>query len=331
MLTTEISQIVFEVTYRCQSNCQFCYNCWKYQYQPLPELTLDQYQQLMQKLPKTKQIAISGGEPLLRHDLREIILALKRLSPNILVITSGIQINNEIARMFKELNVRVQISLHGLEDTHNALTRTENAYQRAIQGIAWLKRNDVKYGITTVVNKKNINEIKQVFELGVALDAQQLQVIRFMPGGEGIKNQDLMLNAREYIKMMEDLDGVCKNYGIIGVLGAPNTPCSFPDEKYKHISKGMCGAGVDWFAIDPSGRMRICNHSPTILGDLTQQSFADIWAHPLLEKFRTNQMIPKACDGCKRRDECKGGCRAVAETYYGDISAPDPLMTCVKR
>lgn len=331
MILTEFQQIVYEMTYRCQSNCQFCYNCWKQNYHELPELTLDQYHEILQKLPKSKQFALSGGEPLLRKDLREFILESKQLTKHILVITSGMLIDDKIAGMLKDLDVRVQVSLHGLEQMHNLLTRTENAYKRALKGIAWLKRNNVKYGITTVVNKLNINEIKRVFELGVAIGADQLQVIRFMPGGEGIKNLELMLNAIEYKKMMQDLDDVCKKYGIIGVLGAPNTPCSIPDDKYTHVSKGSCGAGIDWFAIDPSGRMRICNHSPTILGDLTKQSFAEIWTHPLLEKFRNNQVIPKECDGCKKRLECRGGCRAVAETYYGDIMAPDPLMLCSKK
>jgi radical SAM protein with 4Fe4S-binding SPASM domain len=77
--------------------------------------------------------------------------------------------------------------------------------------------------------------------------------------------------------------------------------------------------------------MRICNHSPTILGNLTEQSFEEIWQHPLLQKFRNNQIIPKECQSCKQKFECRGGCRAVAETYYGDILAPDPLMFCAKK
>ena len=228
--------------------------------------------------------------------------------------------------MFKRHNVIVQVPFHGLEKTHNELTGLADGYKSAMRGVAYLKKHDVRFAITSVANKKNINELKDIFELGVALGASELQVIRFMPGGEGIRNDDLLLDSKEYVMMLESLNEVCMRYRVFGAIGAPNVPCIYPEKKYKYITFGSCSAGIDWLVVDPSGRIRICNHSPTILGNLLNQSFEEIWNHEILKSFREYKVIPEECDACDKRLDCRGGCRAVAETYYGSLYAPDPLM-----
>ena len=326
MKGTELIQVVWEATYRCPSKCVFCYNCWKYDYIQEPEISIDQFKVVLKKLPEFKRFVISGGEPLLRSDLEEIIVEAKNYTDNVSVLTSGILLNEYYAELFRDHEIYVQIPFHGMEKIHNELTGVKDGYKRAIMGIAYLKKHNVKFATTTVATKKNVNELKQVFELGVALGASALQVIRFMPGGAGMKNTEFMLNAEEYTMMLDALNSVCARYRIPGAIGAPNVPCRFPEGKYKHITMGSCSAGIDWIAVDPSGRARICNHSPTILGNLLHQEFEEIWQHPILKAFRSLEIIPKECNDCEKRLECRGGCRAVAETYYGSLCAPDPLF-----
>ena len=270
MKDIELVQVVWESTYRCPSNCVFCYNCWKYEYKQDPEMDLDQLKMVLKKLPKFNRFVISGGEPLLRNDLEDIIEEARKYTDNVTILTSGILIDDLIANLFKKHDIFVQIPFHGLEKTHNELTRVENGYNRAIKGVAHLRKHNVRFATTTVANKMNIHELKQVFELGVALGASELQVIRFMPGGEGMKNAKLMLNKNEYEQMLDSLNSICARYRIPGAIGAPNLPCLFPEKKYKHITMGSCSAGIDWLVIDPSPKDRICKHSTTILGDLIE-------------------------------------------------------------
>jgi radical SAM protein with 4Fe4S-binding SPASM domain len=325
MKDLELIQVVWEATYRCPSHCMFCYNCWKNEYKSDTEMDLSQLKIILGKLPDFKRFVISGGEPLLRNDLKEIMVKVKEYTDNVSILTSGILIDDERARLFKKYDIFVQIPFHGLERTHNDLTGVKDGYKRAIKGVAFLRKHNVRFATSTVATKKNVNELKQVFKLGVALGASELQVIRFMPGGEGMKNVELMLNKEEYELMLEDLNSICSRYRIPGAIGAPNLPCKFPEDRYKHITMGSCSAGIDWLVIDPSGRVRICNHSPTILGSLIAQEFEEVWEHPILRAFRSLEVIPKECNGCKKRKECRGGCRAVAETYYGSLYAPDTL------
>ncbi len=320
-------QVVLEVTYRCDSACVFCYNCWKDGYDPGPELSVDEWQPLIEKMPDVKRYTISGGEPLLRKDLFDLIDLLQKKVKHVSVLTNGILLDDKWAKGFKKRGVFVQVPLHGLEQTHDELVGVKGGFRKAVRGIAYLKKHGLDYAVSVVGNKKNIGEIKKVFELGVALGASELLAIRFLPGGEGLRNTDLMLNAEEYERFLFEFDKVLNRYRIYGNMGVPNIPCKFPEDKFKALYMTGCSAGVNWVTLDPTGRVRVCNHSPTILGDLREQDFEEIWETPILKEFRDGKMIPKECNGCDMIGKCRGGCRAVAETLYGDWKAPDPLFT----
>ena len=322
----ELEQVVWESTYRCGSNCVFCYNCWKADYKTDQELTVTELLFVLNKLPPMKRFVISGGEPLLRDDIEEIVITGKRFTDEVILLTSGVLIDRDLAQMLKRYDVFVQVPIHGLEGTHNYLTGDSEGFKKMVKGIAWLKKEGVRFGVATVVNKKNVTEFMDILELAVALGASGLQIIRFIPGGEGMAHGDLMLIKSEYLGVIKTLDRICGRYKVFGALGISNLPCVVPNDAFQNINMGTCGAGIDWFAIDPSGRARMCNHSPTILGDLRFQEFNEIWNHPLMTDLRAGRLIAEECEECKDLDVCLGGCRAAAETYYGSFHAPDPLM-----
>ena len=326
MRIEKLEQVVWESTYRCRSNCIFCYNCWKGEYPQTDELSVDELFVILKKLPKMKRFVISGGEPLLRDDIEEIVITGKKFTDDVILLTSGVLIQQDRARMLKRNDVFVQVPIHGLEDTHNYLTGDQEGFQKMVKGIAWLKKEGVRFGVATVVNKMNVAEFKAILELAIALGASGLQVIRFIPGGIGITHRELLLSRDEYLEVLTILDQICGRYKIYGALGISNLPCVVQNDAFPNINMGTCGAGIDWFAIDPSGRGRMCNHSPTILGDLRAQEFTEIWNHPLLKELRSCRLIPDACEGCEDLNQCKGGCRAAAETFYGSFYEPDPLM-----
>ena len=83
----ELIQVVWEATYNCTSKCMFCYNCWKDGYEPQKEMSLDELRTVLDKLPKFQRFVISGGEPLLRKDLEDIIMEAKRYTEHVSVLT----------------------------------------------------------------------------------------------------------------------------------------------------------------------------------------------------------------------------------------------------
>ena len=84
-----------------------------------------------------------------------------------------------------------------------------------------------------------------------------------------------MQERRKYVRIPEEfsmsyeiLDKICGYYGIKGGVGVPNLPCIINESNFKNIQFSSCGAGKNWFVIDPSGNLRICNHSPKIYGNI---------------------------------------------------------------
>jgi radical SAM protein with 4Fe4S-binding SPASM domain len=140
-----------------------------------------------------------------------------------------------------------------------------------------------------------------------------------------------MHSRADYERMLALLDRTAKSYGIKGALGIPNLECLFDTSRYKHLYKGTCTGGVDWLVLDPSGRVRYCNHSPTVLGDLRQQDLAAIWEHPLLVRLRNRELMPDECRSCDLARTCVGGCRAAAELCTGDLCGPDPFMRACRE
>ncbi|MBN1390505.1 MAG: radical SAM protein, partial [Candidatus Thermoplasmatota archaeon] len=231
----ELSMIVLESTYLCNSSCIFCYNCWKKDYDTGPELSIDEWRPVIQKLPPVKRITISGGEPLMRKDLPDLIDLLKERTRYVSVLTNGTLLDDRWARTFKDKEVFVQVPLHGLERTHDSLVGMKGGFRKAVKGMAYLNRNHVDFAVSVVGNKKNIGEIRKIFELAVALGASELLAIRFIPGGEGLENTDLMMDAKEYETFLSEFDRVLHRYRLFGALGIPNIPCKFPEKGYKAL------------------------------------------------------------------------------------------------
>jgi radical SAM protein with 4Fe4S-binding SPASM domain len=322
----ELTQLVAEVTYRCPSRCLFCYNAWHGEYSQEPELSVEQYRSLAEKLPPARYIVISGGEPLVREDVFEIMDALAPVSRMFTFLTSGQIMTPALAGKLARPDVRVQLPIHGLQKTHDRLTGVKGGFKKALEAIGMLAEAGALYSNAFVVNAQNIGEFERMLETSVALGTDSLFAIRFLPGGRGLQNTELMLSVAQTERMLEILDDVAGRYGLPGMLGVPNVPCVIDEKRFKHIQFHGCTAGVDWFTMDPSGRLRVCNHSPTVVGDLRKQTFAQIWKNPLLECLRNNELLPPRCRTCEKRTVCRGGCRAVAETMFGDWSGPDPLM-----
>jgi radical SAM protein with 4Fe4S-binding SPASM domain len=319
-------QLVLEVTYKCDHDCIFCYNCWKHEYPVEREMTPAEFGEVLEKMPRSAQISLSGGEPLLRKDIVEIAKAAKQRTGRVTLLTTGELLTPKLADELTKFGVFLQIPLHGTEKNHDRMTRRKGSYRKALDAMALLSEKRIPFGTSTVVCRDNIDEFQTILQIVAAMGARESIAIRFLPGGEGLKHTELMMDRKQTIRMMDCLEDASHKYGLRCAIGAPNLPCVIDEKPYKRMNFGGCGAGMEWFTVDPSGRLRICNHSPTILGDLRKQELGAILKHPLLDKLRNLELVPQKCGGCGHREICRGGCRAVAETLYNDMSAPDPLF-----
>lgn len=128
---------------------------------------------------------------------------------------------------------------------------------------------DVAVSAVIVVNKLNFCDLRDTIALSAAMDMNSLLINRFLPGGAGVENaQKLSLNETELVEMLSTVEEACGDYGIPPLIGTPTPLCLEGLRSYKFLLKEGCMAGKNLHcAIDPSGGMKVCNHSPTILGN----------------------------------------------------------------
>jgi radical SAM protein with 4Fe4S-binding SPASM domain len=323
-----LEQIVFEVTYGCNLSCEFCYNCWKAPGYPVgPELSPADYKALVRRLPKASLYAISGGEPLIRRDIFDIADALLEGCSQLSLLTNGIAMDGRAADAVAERNMAVQLPVHDLRDAHDTTVSSRGAFTGLVRACCLLRDRAMGFTTSTVASRTNISHLKDVLELCVALGSKFLLLIRFLPGGAGLGRRDLLLTRDEVVAAYGVLDDVCGYYGVPGAVGVPNLPCVIDEDAFPHVTFSNCRAGRDWFAVDPSGRLRMCNHSPTVYGKLLEHPLTELVQHDTLQAFEAGTVHPPGCEGCEHLEGCRGGCRAVAETMHGDLRGPDPLFT----
>ena len=336
--------IVWDITYACNLRCKHCYsNAGK----PLvDELTTEEALKVMDILGEAGVVAVafSGGEPLMRRDLYELIDRAKEYEMQVSIATNGTLLTKEEVRRLKEHGVDfLQISLDGTKETHERFRGIPGIYERTLEGI----RNAVDAGITTCIamtaTKLNYHDVPAVMDLAEELGVQYFMLYNFVPTGRGGIGLDISAEERE--KLLELLWDRLGKSAVNFLSTAPyyarvalqHGECYLLTHFYNvrlggRLTQladfiGGCGAGRFYMSLKPNGDMQPCVFLPIKLGNIRQiksgDEFLEFWrGNDVLKKLRDKDSI-KVCGECPYRYVC-GGCRARAYAYYGDYLAPDP-------
>ena len=336
--------IVLELTYKCNHKCLFCSCPWENDLDDFPkyekgtELNLAQWKQALDILAKCgiKNVSISGGEALLKPELMEIIDYIREKNifnkgSSIVLISNGLTMNEDFLATFKKYNVHLSLSLPGLETF-----KTHTGHDNAKGVLYWLGRAKEE-GIATTVNVTvtNINyyELYETIAHGLIAGADTVLLNRFLIGGRGIRYRDeLSLNNEQLNGMLDTAEIVLTKSKRWGAIGTEYPLCIISRGKdyYKRLSIGsLCAAGKLFFVIDPSGFIRVCNHSPYKVGHIFDNDIItdkDYW-----NTFANRNYLPKSCLNCNDINSCDCGCRETASIVSGSLFSKDPCLKCIKH
>jgi radical SAM protein with 4Fe4S-binding SPASM domain len=301
------------------------------------ELDLTQWKQALDILSGcgVKNVSISGGEALLKLELPDILKYIREKNVfnkgvPIVLISNGLLMSENFLAIFKKYNIHLSLSLPGLK-TFEKHTGHDNA-----EGVLhWLSRaKEEKISTTVNVTVTNINyyELYETIARGLIAGADTVLLNRFLIGGRGIKYRNELSLSKEQLNGMLDIaDTVLTKSKRWGAVGTEYPLCIISRGKdyYKRLSIGsLCAAGKRFFVIDPSGYIRICNHSPRKVGYIfdkdviTDRAYWDIFAN--------RDYLPKSCLNCKDIKSCDCGCRETASIISGSVSNEDPCISKVK-
>jgi radical SAM protein with 4Fe4S-binding SPASM domain len=332
--------VQWHLTEKCNLRCRHCYQSGKHS----DEMALPEIKQGIHEMSDTltawktsydinfsPSVNISGGEPLLRKDLFEIITEFKEQEFEIYLLTNGTLVSREKAVKLQRSGVNgVQVSIEGTEVVHESI-RGRKSFHSAIKGVKNLLDAGLDVTLNVTLSKVNAGNFRNMVLLSKGLGVQNLGFSRLVPSGRGEAMKEEMLSMSEVRDLYKKIFSSNMN-GLKIVSGDPvASPLLNRNDTYKEgdVPVGGCAAGLSGLTILPDGTLLPCRRLPLPLGNVREDSIREVWASSeVLRALRDRSRYKGKCGSCRNWAHCRG-CRAIAYAYSqgkgnGDMLAEDP-------
>jgi Fe-coproporphyrin III synthase len=341
--------VVWNVTRRCNLKCVHCYAHAK-DISFENELTTHEGKKLLDDLSdfKVPVVLFSGGEPLVRKDLPELAEYAVQKGMRAVISTNGTLITSNMARVLKKIGLSyVGISLDGMEQINDRFRGVKGAFKSAVNGIRNCQEAGIKVGLRFTINKFNVDEIPNIFDLLEEMDIPRVCFYHLVYAGRGsnlVKDDLSHAETRKTVDLIMDrtkrLHDQGKEKEVLTVDNHADGPYLYlrllrenPEQAKKvlellRMNEGNnSGRGIGCVSWDGEVYAdQFWRHYS--FGNITHRPFSEIWtdvSEPLLGKLKEKKLhVKDRCAGCKWLDICGGNFRVRAEAFYGDVWAPDP-------
>ncbi len=336
--SSQVPRLDFELATGCDHRCSHCYNVWtasegdvQATFATKRPLSTPQLLELMSKSVAqsgARHLTLTGGEPLLRRDALEVIAHASSLVPSVTLITNGSHVTEAVATRLAELGLaQVQLTLlAGNRELHDRL-KGAVCFDDTVRAALRLSTAGVPVQVCYVAMRENQGQLREVLELCAALGIGALSYNRMSPTGRAIHHvARLMPTADELEADLDLLESLGRRWGIRVGTAMPIPPCLVRIERFSWVRFGFCSTGSTSpnIVIDPAGDVRSCNLSDTVLGNLVEQDWEEVFANPYPRTFKST--VPELCRGCAYERTCQGGCKESAWATFGSRDAADPLV-----
>lgn len=319
--------ISWNTTNQCNMFCDHCYRDASCKFEE--ELNTEEGKALLDEIAKAgfKIMIFSGGEPLMRPDIVELVKHATSLGLKPVFGTNGTLITPELAQQLKDAGTMgVGISLDSLDPKkHDEFRRFPGAWEGAVRGMKNCKAVGLPFQIHTTIMDWNYDEALKITDFAVELGAVAHHFFFLVPTGRAASIEEESLKAEQYEAV---LTAIMKKQQEVKIELKPT--CA---PQFMRIAKEMgmdlrfgrgCLAGTHYCIIGPKGLVQPCAYLNMNLGDVRKTPFSEIWKNsPVLNELRSLK-YKGGCGACKYKKAC-GGCRARAAFYNdGDFMAEEP-------
>ena len=325
--------LLAELTYRCPLQCPYCSNPLDFA-RASEELTTDQWIEVFKQARAmgSVQLGFSGGEPLTRKDLPELIAAARGLGFYTNLITSGIGLTTKKLDLFAEAGLdHIQISFQASDETLNAaLAGSKKAFTQKLEMAKAVKAHGYPMVLNFVLHRHNIDQIDRIIELCIELDADDVELATCQFYGWAQLNREGLLPTR---KQIADAEKVVAAYREKMAASGNLTNLIFvtPDY-YEERPKGcMGGWGAIFMNVTPDGKALPCHSArqlPIEFPSVLEHRLDDIWYNSFgFNRYRGYDWMPEPCRSCDEKEKDFGGCRCQAFMLTGDADNADPVCS----
>ncbi len=323
-----LESIIWIVTGRCNLCCKHCYAT---PYRSEPELGREAALKLAEEIAEAgvKYINFTGGEPLLRSDIFELLERCIDLGIDVSIFTNMLLVNDEVARKLARLDVYTLTSLDGHRKEVFELIRGHGTWGRFLEGLSKAREAGLELHINISVTEVNWLHIDKVIGKAIELGASSISLIPSMPVGNALKNK-VYVTADHFKYAIEAAARKAEELGIeIAVWCAPFVGLV---SKSKFIVYGNCRS---WGVMDisPSGKALLCDILNIKVADVIKEGVLSAWRYLTtgeLGRIIHEPRIKEPCRSCPQLSKCLGGCYARAYVVFKDLESPDPLCPSVR-
>jgi radical SAM protein with 4Fe4S-binding SPASM domain len=307
--------ISWNVTLRCNLKCSHCYiNATDTQ---LPdELSTDAAKMLIHQITEVSRplLILSGGEPLLRDDIYEIIRYGADRGLRMGMGSNGMLIDNEVTKKLETAGMgTVAVSLDSsTPGRHDEFRGVKGCWQHAVDAIKCLKKSKIQVQVNSTVTQQNYDEVDDIMALAESLGVENFHLFFLVPTGRGTDIEDI--TPRMYEDMITSTLAKTTKYKLNVKPSCAPQFMRVSQEQGVDMSRWVrgCMAGLYYCRIYPSGEVTPCPYMPLKLGNIREKSFKDIWFNSeVFKALRDFDRLKGKCGACEYHDVC-GGCRARA-------------------
>jgi len=322
--------LLAELTHRCPLHCPYCSN-------PIDlarsqsELSTSDWKRVFTQARElgALQLGLSGGEPLIRRDLEELIAHAHTLGFYQTLVTSAVGLTRDRAVRFKEAGLEhVQISFQDSEKEIAEKIAGTRSWEAKLQAAGWVKELDFAFSVNVVLHRANLDHLTEIIDMAAALGADRIELANTQYYGWAVLNRESLMPTREQIERSEVIvDRAVEKY-----RGKMQIIYVLPDYYSEFPKPCQGGWGNFYLVVAPDGRTMPC-HAASQITTLTFDNVRDhsvrhIWEESSAFKaFRGDDWMKEPCRSCPRKHVDFGGCRCQAFALTGDATRADPVCT----
>jgi radical SAM protein with 4Fe4S-binding SPASM domain len=339
--------VIWNICMHCNMECPHCYASAVAERSPT-DLTREEGLRLLDEMAAygVRVVIFSGGEPLMRPDVFDLLSHAKRCGISPQLSTNGSLIDKAVAHRLAEAGVGyVGISIDGVEEFNDAYRGMEGGFEAALRGLRHAKSAGMKTGIRMTLSRRNVDQLGAMIDIALDASADRFYVSHLVYSGRGFKvaHEDLSRDEQRSAlsRLFETAESLIESYpemkivtgsndsdGVFLLWWIRNRYGDVAAERVRELllQRGGNSAGERIVNVDSRGRVHPDQFwRSAVLGDIRKESFAKILEHPLRDQLRRRlEYLTGRCGSCSERELCRGSHRERALAFHRALWAPDP-------
>ncbi|MER5210255.1 pyrroloquinoline quinone biosynthesis protein PqqE [Streptomyces sp. NPDC002838] len=320
--------LLAELTHGCPLHCAYCSN-------PVDlirrsaELRTDEWADVMRQAGELGVVHthLSGGEPLLRRDLPEIVGAADAAGVYTQLVTSGVGLTRERLTGLTDRGLRsVQLSVQHAEPAASDRIAGHRSFAAKRKAAALVREAGLPLGLNAVLHRDNLDALDALLDLALDWGAERIELANTQFYGWALLNRDRLLPGREQVDRARAVVEARRER----LAGRMDVVWVVPDHVDGVAKPCMGGWGAVSLTVAPDGTVLPCPAAATLPGldapNVRDRSLEWAWHHsPAFHRYRGTDWMAEPCRSCPQREADLGGCRCQAYALTGDASRTDPV------